>query len=88
MGTALFATVFRIVMKWYGNPTAQDVLPRVMDDVLMAWQTGHFVGVAVFRAEDKGRRNSVGLGRLTPRRLRKTLPSMKAVARRNPRPAR
>lgn len=54
MGTALFAKVFRIVMKWYGNPTAKEVLPQVMDDAVIAWQTGYFDGVAVFRAEDPG----------------------------------
>ncbi|NRP90537.1 TraH_2 protein [Rhizobium mongolense subsp. loessense] len=52
MGTALFAKVFRIVLKWYGNPTAKEVLPQVMDDAAIAWQTGYFEGVAVFRAED------------------------------------
>ncbi|QAA98357.1 MULTISPECIES: TraH family protein [Agrobacterium tumefaciens complex] len=52
MGTALFAKVWRIVMKWYGNPTAADVLPQVMDDTIIAWQTGYFEGTAVFRAED------------------------------------
>jgi len=52
MGTALFAKVFRIVLKWYGNPTAKEVLPQVMDDAVIAWQTGYFEGVAVFRAED------------------------------------
>lgn len=54
MGTALFARVFRIVMKWYGNPTAKELLPQVMDDAVIAWQTGYFEGVAVFRAEDPG----------------------------------
>jgi hypothetical protein len=54
MGTALFAKVFRIVSKWYGNPTAKEVLPQVMDDAVIAWQTGYFEGVAVFRAEDPG----------------------------------
>lgn len=54
MGTALFAKVFRIVSKWYGNPTTKDVLPQVMDDAVIAWQTGNFQGVAVFRAEDPG----------------------------------
>lgn len=54
MGTALFAKVFRIVSKWYGNPTAKEVLPQVMDDAAIAWQTGYFEGVAVFRAEDPG----------------------------------
>lgn len=54
MGTVLFAKVWRIVMKWYGNPIAQDVLPLVMDDAIIAWQTGYFEGTAVFRAEDPG----------------------------------
>lgn len=54
MGTALFAKVFRIVMKWYGNPTAKDVLPQVIDDAVIAWQTGYFEGMAVFRADDPG----------------------------------
>lgn len=54
MGTALFAKVYRIVAKWYGNPTAKEVLPQVMDDAIIAWQTGYFEGVAVFRAEDPG----------------------------------
>ncbi|WP_107677895.1 TraH family protein [Agrobacterium sp. LAD9] len=53
MGTALFAKVFRIVMKWYGNPTAKEVLPQVFDDAIIAWQTGYFEGIAVFRAEDR-----------------------------------
>jgi hypothetical protein len=52
MGTALFAKVYRIVTKWYGSPTAKDVLPQVFDDAIIAWQTGYFEGVAVFRAED------------------------------------
>lgn len=54
MGTALFAKVWRIVMKWFGNPTAADVLPQVMDDAVIAWQTGYFEGTTVFRAEDPG----------------------------------
>lgn len=54
MGTALFAKVFRIVSKWYGNPTAKEVLPQVMDDAVIAWQTGYFEGVAVFRTGDPG----------------------------------
>ncbi len=53
-GTALFAKVYRIVTKWYGNPTAEEVLPQVFDDAIIAWQTGYFEGVAVFRAEDPG----------------------------------
>ncbi|NTC82516.1 TraH family protein [Agrobacterium tumefaciens] len=52
MGTALFAKVYRIVTKWYGNPTEKDVLPQVFDDAIIAWQTGYFEGTAVFRADD------------------------------------
>lgn len=52
MGTALFAKVFRIVLKWYGNPTAKEVMPQVMDDAIIAWQTGYFEGIAVFRVKD------------------------------------
>ncbi|WP_320188840.1 TraH family protein (plasmid) [Agrobacterium rosae] len=55
MGTALFAKVYRIVTKWYGNPTEKDVLPQVFDDAIIAWQTGYFEGTAVFRAEDPGK---------------------------------
>ena len=36
MGTTLFAKVFRMVSKWYGNPTAKEVLPEVMDDAVLA----------------------------------------------------
>ncbi len=52
MGTALFAKVYRIVTKWYGHPTAKEVMPQVFDDAIIAWQTGYFEGRAVFRAED------------------------------------
>lgn len=54
MGTALFAKVYRIVTKWYGNPTNEEVLPQVFDDTVIAWQTGYFEGTAVFRATDPG----------------------------------
>ncbi|MBY5502377.1 conjugal transfer protein TraH [Rhizobium leguminosarum] len=54
MGTALFGKVYRVVAKWYGNPTDKDVLPQVFDDAIIAWQTGYFEGVAVFRTEDPG----------------------------------
>ena len=54
MGTALFAKVYRIVTKWYGNPTSKEVVRQVFDDAIIAWQTGYFEGVAVFRAEDPG----------------------------------
>ena len=52
IGTALFAKVYRIVMKWYGSPTEKEVLPQVFDDAIIAWQTGYFEGTAVFRASD------------------------------------
>ncbi|NSL21626.1 TraH family protein [Agrobacterium tumefaciens] len=55
MGTALFAKIYRIVTKWYGNPTAKDVLPQMFDDAIIAWQTGYFEGTAVFRADDPGK---------------------------------
>ncbi len=55
MGTALFAKVYRIVTKWYGNPTNEDVIPQVFDDAIIAWQTGYFEGTAVFRAPDPGK---------------------------------
>ncbi|MDQ1199250.1 TraH family protein [Agrobacterium sp. SORGH_AS 787] len=58
MGTALFARVFRIVMKWYGNPTEREVMPQVMDDAVLAWQTGYFEGEAVFRVEDQRQKKS------------------------------
>lgn len=54
MGTALFAKVYRIVMKWYGEPTVKEVLPQVFDDAIIAWQTGYFEGMAVFRAPGPG----------------------------------
>lgn len=53
-GTALFANVYRVVAKWYGNPTSKEVLPQVFDDAIIAWQTGYFEGAAVFRMEDPG----------------------------------
>lgn len=52
MGTALFVKVYRIVTKWYGNPTESEALPEVLDDAIIAWQTGYFEGTAVFRAPD------------------------------------
>lgn len=54
MGTALFAKVYRMVMKWYGSLTEKDVLPQVLDDAIIAWQTGYFEGTAVFRTPDPG----------------------------------
>ncbi|QBJ16476.1 conjugal transfer protein TraH (plasmid) [Agrobacterium sp. 33MFTa1.1] len=66
MGTALFAKVWRIVLKWYGNPSAKDVLPQVTEDAVIAWQTGYFEGVAVFRAEDPGEAKPVQPPQDTP----------------------
>lgn len=54
MGTALFTKVYRIVMKWYGNPAGKEVLPEVLDDAIVAWQTGYFEGTAVFHTPDPG----------------------------------
>ncbi|WP_064697395.1 TraH family protein [Rhizobium aegyptiacum] len=54
MGTALFGKVYRIVAKWYGNPTNEEVLPQVFDDAIIAWQTGYFEGKAVFRTPEEG----------------------------------
>lgn len=54
MGTALFAKVYRIVVKWYDSPTTEEVLSHVFDDAIIAWQTGYFEGEAVFRAKDPG----------------------------------
>ncbi|WP_026622787.1 hypothetical protein M728_005372 (plasmid) [Ensifer sp. WSM1721] len=55
MGTALFAKIYRIVLKWYGNPTGEDLLPPVFEDAIIAWQTGYFEGEAVFRTPDPGK---------------------------------
>lgn len=54
MGTALFVKVYRIVTKWYGNPSGNQVLPEVLDDAIIAWQTGYFEGEAVFRTPEPG----------------------------------
>lgn len=53
-GTAMFAKVLRIVAKWYGNPTSNDVFPQIFEDAVYAWKTGEFEGVSVFQAEDPG----------------------------------
>ncbi|MGX9394044.1 TraH family protein (plasmid) [Nitrobacteraceae bacterium UC4446_H13] len=49
MGTALFAKVYRIVVKWYGTENENAV-----DDAIMAWRTGTFEGIGVFSAPDPG----------------------------------
>lgn len=50
MGTALFAKVYRIVRKWYGNPTGKQAESQVFEDAILAWQSGYFDGEAMFRA--------------------------------------
>lgn len=52
IGTALFAKVWRIVWKWYGNPTGESVMPQVFDDAIDAWKQGQFEGISVFSAPD------------------------------------
>ncbi|ULJ82731.1 conjugal transfer protein TraH (plasmid) [Rhizobium sp. C104] len=54
MGTALFAKVYRIVLKWYGNPTGEEAGRQVFEDAIIAWQSGYFEGEAVFRTPDAG----------------------------------
>lgn len=49
MGTALFAKVYRIVLKWYGDPTGKQAEAQVFEDAILAWQSGYFEGEAVFR---------------------------------------
>jgi hypothetical protein len=53
-GTAMFAKVLRILAKWYGTPTSNDVSPQIFEDAVYAWKTGEFEGVSVFQAEDPG----------------------------------
>lgn len=54
VGTALFGKVWRIVWKWYGRPTSEEVMPQVLDDALDAWKRGQFEGMSVFTAPDPG----------------------------------
>jgi hypothetical protein len=49
MGTALFAKVYRIVTKWYGN-----AVDEAFEDAIISWQSGYFEGKAVFTATDPG----------------------------------
>ena len=53
-GTAMFAKILRIVAKWYGSPTSEEVFPQLFDDAIHAWRTGKFEGESVFQAEDPG----------------------------------
>ncbi|MDK1389644.1 TraH family protein [Sinorhizobium sp. 8-89] len=52
MGTALFAKVYRVVLKWYGNPTGEEAERQVLEDAIIAWQSGIFEGKAVFGTPD------------------------------------
>lgn len=54
MGTTMFAKILRIVARWYGNPTSEEVFPQLFDDAVHAWQTGEFEGESVFQAQDPG----------------------------------
>ncbi len=54
MGTGMFAKILRIVAKWYGDPTSEEVFPQLFDDAINAWRTGKFEGESVFQAEDPG----------------------------------
>lgn len=54
IGTAMFAKILRIVAKWYGNPTSEEVFPQLFDDAIHAWRTGKFEGESVFQAEGPG----------------------------------
>ncbi|EJT00896.1 TraH family protein [Rhizobium sp. CCGE 510] len=54
MGTALFSKVYRIVLKWYGNPTGEEAARQVFEDAIIAWQSGYFEGEAVFRTPASG----------------------------------
>ncbi|MQX77798.1 TraH family protein [Sinorhizobium medicae] len=54
MGTAMFAKILRIVARWYGSPTSEEVFPQLFDDAVHAWRTGTFEGESVFQAEDPG----------------------------------
>ncbi|MBN8955816.1 MAG: conjugal transfer protein TraH [Rhizobiales bacterium] len=49
MGTALFAKVYRIVVKWYGVEN-----DNAFEDAIIAWRTGTFEDIAVFSAPDPG----------------------------------
>lgn len=53
-GTRMFAKIGRIVTRWYGNPTNDDILPQMIEDAIYAWRTGDFEGMSVFKADDPG----------------------------------
>jgi len=54
MGTAMFAKILRIVSKWYGNPTNEEVFPQIFEDAIYAWGSGQFEGQSVFQADEPG----------------------------------
>ena len=54
MGTTMFAKILRIVARWYGNPTNEDVFPQLFDDAVHAYRTGKFEGDNVFQGQDPG----------------------------------
>lgn len=54
MGTKMFSKIMRIVAKWYGNPTSNEVFPQIFEDAVYAWNSGQFEGQSVFQAEDPG----------------------------------
>lgn len=53
-GTALFAKVYRIVVKWYGSEPQE-----ALDDALYAWRTGYFEGKSVFLKSEPGKSSSL-----------------------------
>lgn len=54
IGTGLFGKVWRIVWKWYGNPTDDNLMPEVFRDAVDAWNSGTFEGKSVFSEPDPG----------------------------------
>ncbi|MFG1466067.1 TraH family protein [Xanthobacter sp. DSM 24535] len=68
MGTALFAKVYRIVVKWYGGPRDEAV-----EDAILAWRTGTFEGIGVFNAPDPGGVSAVPAG-IPPKDVREEAP--------------
>lgn len=49
IGTALFGKVYRIVTAWYRAEPDE-----AFEDAILAWQSGHFEGKAVFTEPDPG----------------------------------
>ncbi|WP_457578191.1 TraH family protein [Ensifer adhaerens] len=67
MGTALFSKVYRIVLKWYGNPTGEEAERQVFEDAVIAWQSGFFEGEAAFRTPDPGKSEADKSGNAEPK---------------------